>query len=111
VIEGDSRTFFEQFVTNAHDAEAVALILWDSPDFLRVSRGTQARGTKAAMELFCSYYIANPTWQFFSAVLADGVVQVLVPVAFTRGVGGYSAAAIFTISGRLTQHTNHTQRV
>jgi hypothetical protein len=54
MIKGDSRTFFEQFVANANDAEAVALILRDSPDFLRVSRGTQVRGTKQRWSSFAA---------------------------------------------------------
>lgn len=54
----EARAAFERFTVaqNAHDGAAVEALLWDGPDFLWVSRGTQVGGSKIAMALYRSYY-------------------------------------------------------
>jgi hypothetical protein len=107
----EARFAFERFIAaqNAHDGVTVESLLWDSPDFLWVSRGIQVRGRQTAMALYRSYY--SGTWQVdadmnqFSAVaLAPGVVQILVPITFTRGAPGQTAQkARYLISQSLVQ--------
>jgi len=93
--EAEARAFFERFVAaqNAHDAVAVKAMLWDSPQMLWYSRGTEIRGTSAVVETLHSYYAG--TWHlepdmasFRATVLSDTVLQLLVPVVFTRGDAG-----------------------
>jgi hypothetical protein len=93
--EADARAFFERFVAaqNAHDAAAVKAMLWDSPRMLWYTRGTEIRGPSAVVETLHSYYAG--TWHlepdmasFRATVLSDTVLQLLVPVVFTRGEAG-----------------------
>ena len=53
-VEVGARALFERFVAaqNAHDAAAVEALLWNSPDFLWITRGTPIWGRAAAMERF-----------------------------------------------------------
>lgn len=102
----EAETVFQSFVTaqNAHDAATVESKLWNSPDFLWVTRGKQIRGTNNAMQVFRSYYAA--TWQvapemesLHAVQLTPDVVQILVPITFTRGnVGEAPQQARFLIS-------------
>ena len=91
-LQDEVRTIFERFVVaqNAHDAAAVEAMLWDSPDFLWVTRGTAIWGRAAAMERFRALY--QGTWslapdmaQFRAAALGDAAAQFFVPVLFTIG--------------------------
>lgn len=102
----EARALFERFVKaqNAHDLDAVQRMLWNSPQFLWISRGNQIRGVSAAMEVYRTYY--QGTWhlepdfsQLQTTVISHDVVQVLVPVTFTRGLPGQpSQDATFLIS-------------
>jgi hypothetical protein len=102
----EAHAVFQAFVTaqNAHDAATVESKLWNSPDFLWVTRGKQIRGTANAMQVFRSYYAA--TWQvapemenLHAVQLTPDVVQILVPITFTRGnVGETPQQARFLIS-------------
>jgi ketosteroid isomerase-like protein len=94
----EARAVFERFVAaqNAHDAAAVEAMLWDSPDFLWVTRGTAIWGRAAAMERFRALY--RGTWnlapdmaQFRAAALGDAAAQLFVPVLFTIGALGQPA--------------------
>src|SRR4051812_47891196 len=61
-VQDEARQFFEHFVAaqNAHDLATVGSMLWNSEDFLWVTRGVQVRGSKAALNVFDSYY--KGTW-------------------------------------------------
>ena len=108
------RQVFVQFVAaqNAHDADRVETMLWDSPDFLWVSRGTQIRGVANAMATFRQYYSA--TWhlepemdRFQARQLTDDVVQILVPVTFTRAAAGQAPQdSRYLISQTLIRQAN-----
>jgi hypothetical protein len=91
----DARAFFERFVAaqNAHDAAAVRAMLWDSPEMLWYTRGTEIRGPSAVVETLHGYYAG--TWhlepdmaKFHATVISEKVLQLLVPVVFTRGDTG-----------------------
>jgi ketosteroid isomerase-like protein len=61
-VQDEARQFFERFVAaqNAHDLATVGSMLWNSEDFLWVTRGVQVRGSKTALNVFGSYY--KGTW-------------------------------------------------
>lgn len=94
-VQDEIRAVFVRFVAaqNAHDVDTVESMIWDSPDFLWVSRGNPVRGSQQAIGIFRSYY--KGTWhlepdmtRFSVTQIADGVVQLLVPVVFSRGLPG-----------------------
>ncbi|HLG80324.1 MAG TPA: DUF4440 domain-containing protein [Bradyrhizobium sp.] len=91
----EARALFAKFVAaqNAHDLSAVKSMLWNSPDMLFFSRGTEARGAEAAADRFKEYY--QGTWHlepdmsgFHAAAITPDVMQILVPIVFTRGLPG-----------------------
>jgi len=93
--DAEVRAFFTKFVAaqNAHDLNAVKSMLWNSPDMLFFSRGAEARGIEAATDRFKEYY--EGTWhlepdmsKFRKATISADVVQILVPIVFTRGLPG-----------------------
>ena len=93
--EAEARAFFTKFVAaqNAHNAADVKSMLWDSPGMLWFSRGVETRGRDAVATRFKEYY--EGTWhlepdmsQFRAAAISDDVVQILVPIVFTRGLPG-----------------------
>ena len=93
--EAEVRALFTRFVAaqNAHDVSEVRSILWNSPQMLFFSRGTENRGPEAAAARFKEYY--QGTWhlepdmsKFRVAVISNDVVQILVPIVFTRGLPG-----------------------
>lgn len=97
----EARALFERFVAaqNAHDAAAVEALLWDSPDFLWVTRGQAVWGRAAAMERFRALY--RGTWrlepdmaQFRAVALGPGAAQLFVPVLFTIGAAGQPAQPV-----------------
>ena len=94
----EARAAFERFVMaqNAHDAPAVEGMLWNSPDFLWITRGVAIWGREAAMERFRALY--QGTWrlepdmaQFRASTLGEGTVQLFAPVLFTIGAAGQPA--------------------
>jgi hypothetical protein len=94
----EARAFFLRFVAaqNAHDAAAVKAMLWDSPEMLWYTRGTEVRGPSAVVEQLHGYYAG--TWhlepdmtKFRATVISQSTVQLLVPVVFTRGAAGEPA--------------------
>ena len=111
--DADVRAFFTQFVAaqNAHDPKAVASLLRDSPDTLWFTRGIEVRGVKAIVETLANYYAG--TWhlkpdmsQFRSTAISNDVLQILVPVTFTRGLPGKPAEDnTFLISQTLVRTT------
>jgi hypothetical protein len=71
----------------------VKSMLWNSPSMLWFSRGVETRGRDAVAARFKEYY--EGTWhlepdmsQFHVATISDDVVQILVPIVFTRGLLG-----------------------
>lgn len=96
--DADARALFTSFVAaqNAHDVGKVKALLWDSPQMLFFSRGVETRGSEAVAERFKGYY--QGTWhlepdmtKFHAAIISDDVVQILVPIVFTRGLPGAQA--------------------
>ena len=93
--EAEARAFFTKFVAaqNAHDVNDVKSMLWDSPGMLWFGRNVETRGRDAVADRFKEYY--QGTWhlepdmsQFHVAVISDDVMQILVPIVFTRGLPG-----------------------
>ena len=104
--EAGARNLFVKFVAaqNAHDANEVKSLLWDSPEMLFFSRGVETRGADAVGDRLKAYY--QGTWHlepdmanFRTATISGDVVQILVPVVFTRGLpGAPSQSDTFLIS-------------
>jgi ketosteroid isomerase-like protein len=113
-LQDEARQFFERFVAaqNAHDLATVGSMLWNSEDFLWVTRGVQVRGSRNALNMFGSYYtgiwhLDPDTNQLKATALPDGTVQILVPVTFTRGEPGQAAQqATFLISQTIIRDPN-----
>ena len=87
------RGVFTQFVAaqNAHNIDDVKAMLWNSPSMLWFSRGVETRGREAVADRFREYY--EGTWhlepdmsQFRVAAISSDVMQILVPIVFTRGL-------------------------
>jgi ketosteroid isomerase-like protein len=96
--EAEARAFFTKFVAaqNAHDISAVKSMLWNSPGMLWFGRNVETRGRDAVAERFGEYY--QGTWhlepdmsQFHVTVISNNVMQILVPIVFTRGLPGQPA--------------------
>jgi hypothetical protein len=93
--ETEARAFFTKFVAaqNAHDVNGVKSMLWASPGMLWYGRGVETRGRDAVADRFGEYY--QGTWhlepdmsQFHVTVVSNDVMQILVPIVFTRGLPG-----------------------
>lgn len=93
--ETEARAFFTKFVAaqNAHDVNGVKAMLWNSPGMLWYGRGVETRGREAVADRFSEYY--QGTWhlepdmsQFHVTLVSDDVMQILVPIIFTRGLPG-----------------------
>jgi len=93
--ETEARALFTKFVAaqNSHSADEVKSMLWNSPSMLWFSRGVETRGRDAVAARFREYY--EGTWhlepdmsQFHVATISDDVMQILVPIVFTRGLPG-----------------------
>jgi hypothetical protein len=93
--ETEARAFFTKFVAaqNAHDVNGVKAMLWGSPGMLWYGRGVETRGRDAVADRFKEYY--QGTWhlepdmaQFHATAISDDVMQILVPIVFTRGLPG-----------------------
>lgn len=96
--EDDLRALVDQFVAaqNAHDLAAVRALLWDSPQFLWITRGTAVWGRQPALTRFEALY--RGTWRLEPTLtelrvtlLGDGVAQIHVPIMFTIGAPGQEA--------------------
>jgi hypothetical protein len=93
--ETEARAFFTKFVAaqNAHDVGDVKSMLWNSPGMLWFGRNVETRGRDAVADRFQEYY--QGTWhlepdmsQFHVTVISNDVMQILVPIVFTRGLPG-----------------------
>ena len=112
--ETEARSFFTKFVAaqNAHDVDDVKSMLWDSPAMLWFGRNVETRGRDAVADRFKEYY--QGTWhlepdmlQFHVSVISNDVMQILVPIVFTRGLPGQpSQNNKFLISQTLIHDAN-----
>jgi hypothetical protein len=112
--EVEARAVFTKFVAaqNAHNASDVKAMLWNSPSMLLFSRGVETRGAEAVAARFKEYY--DGTWhlepdmsQFRVAVISGDVMQILVPIVFTRGLpGAPSQNSTFLISQTFVRDAN-----
>lgn len=93
--DAEARAIFEKFIAaqNAHDADAVKAMLLNSPGTLLFARGIETRGRDDVAARFKTYY--EGTWhlepdmsKFHVAVLSNEVMQILVPIVFTRALPG-----------------------
>ena len=93
--DADIRAVVERFVAaqNAHDSRVVGDLLWDSPHFLWVTRGTAIWGRQPALARFEALY--QGTWRLEAALaelrvvpVGDGVAEIHVPIVFTIGAAG-----------------------
>jgi Protein of unknown function (DUF3225) len=112
--EAEARAFFAKFVAaqNAHDVAAAKAMLWNSPGMLWYGRGVETRGRDAVADRFREYY--EGTWhlepdmsQFRATAISNDVIQILVPIVFTRGLPGQpSQNNKFLISQTFVHDTN-----
>ncbi|MFI5376181.1 MAG: YybH family protein [Candidatus Rokuibacteriota bacterium] len=93
--DDEIRAALERFVAaqNAHDVRLVADLLWDSPQFLWITRGTAIWGRPAALTRFDSLY--QGTWRLEPELadlrithLAESVAEIHVPIVFSIGPAG-----------------------
>ena len=93
--DAEARTIFEKFIAaqNAHDADAVKAMLLNSPGTLLFARNVETRGRDEVAARFKTYY--EGTWhlepdmsKFRVAVISNEIMQILVPIVFTRGLPG-----------------------
>jgi len=96
--EDEVRAVIDRFIAaqNAHDLGAVAELLWDSPQFLWITRGALIWGRQPALTRFEALY--RGTWRLEPALsdlrimlVAEGVAQIYVPIMFTIGAPGQEA--------------------
>jgi hypothetical protein len=93
--DAEARTIFQKFIAaqNAHNSDDVKALLWNSPATLLFARGIETRGRDEVAARFKTYY--EGTWhlepdmsKFHVAVISNEVMQVLVPIVFTRALPG-----------------------
>jgi hypothetical protein len=96
--EDDVKVVFDRFVVaqNAHNLSAVRALLWDSPDFLWITRGTPIWGRDAALKRFEALYqgtwkLSPDTSKLKVTVLTDTAAQLFVPIMFNIGPPGQPA--------------------
>ena len=96
--DNDVKAAFDRFVAaqNAHDISAVGDLLWDSPNFLWVTRGTPIWGRDAALKRFETLYqgtwkLSPDTSNFKVITLTDTSAQLFVPIMFNIGPVGQRA--------------------
>lgn len=112
--DAEARAVFEKFIAaqNAHNADDVKALLWNSPATLLFARGIETRGRDAVATRFKAYY--EGTWhlepdmsKFHVAVISNEVMQILVPIVFTRGLPGKPPQQnTFLISQTYVQNAN-----
>jgi len=96
--EDDVKVVFDRFVVaqNAHNLSAVRALLWDSPDFLWITRGAPIWGRDAALKRFEALYqgtwkLSPDTSKLKVTVLTDTAAQLFVPIMFNMGPPGQPA--------------------
>ena len=100
-VDDDVKATFDRFVAaqNAHDVSAVRELLWDSANFLWISRGVPYWGRDAALKRFESLY--QGTWKLYPdtanlkvIALTDSTAQLFVPIVFNSAPPGEPAPDI-----------------
>jgi hypothetical protein len=96
--EDDVKVVFDRFVVaqNAHNLSAVRDLLWDSPDFLWITRGAPIWGRDAALKRFEALYqgtwkLSPDTSKLKVTVLTETAAQLFVPIMFNIGPPGQPA--------------------
>lgn len=91
----DVTATFNRFVAaqNAHDVKAVSDLLWDSPDFLWITRGMPIFGRDAALKRFETLYagtwsLAPVSSELRVTMITQTAAQLYVPIDFTIGPAG-----------------------
>lgn len=114
----DVKAAFDRFVAaqNAHDLPAVRELLRDSPDFLRVTRGTPTWGRDAALERFATLYkgtwrLAPETAKLRVVMLSATSAQPFVPILFNVGAPGQSAPDAPFLMNRTLVKTPHGWKI
>jgi uncharacterized protein (TIGR02246 family) len=109
----DVAATFNSFVAaqNAHDPKAVSALLWDSNDFLWITRGTAIFGRDAAMMRFQALYAGTwslaPVPPVVITLLTPATAQVFVPIDFTIGPpGGPATTTRFLMNQTLVKTAN-----
>jgi hypothetical protein len=109
--DDDVKATFERFVAaqNAHDVSAVRDLLWDSTNFLWVTRGTPIWGRDAALKRFEMLYqgtwkLSPDTLNLKVVFLGDTTAQLFVPIMFNVGPPGQPAPdALFLMNQTLVK--------
>jgi uncharacterized protein (TIGR02246 family) len=116
--EDDVRHVVERFVAaqNAHDLSAVGELLWDSTQFLWITRGTAIWGRQAALERFEALY--RGTWRLEPAMadlrvtlLGEKAAGIYVPILFTIGPPGQEAQRTRFLMNMVLQRTSDGWKV
>jgi ketosteroid isomerase-like protein len=96
--DDEVKATFDRFVVaqNAHDVSAVRDLLWDSTNFLWITRGMPIWGRDAALKRFEMLY--QGTWKLSPdtsnlrvILLGDTTAQLFVPIMFNIGPPGQPA--------------------
>jgi uncharacterized protein (TIGR02246 family) len=94
-VEDDIRAVVIRFIAaqNTHDVRAVADLLWDSPQFLWITRGAAIWGRPAALARFENLY--QGTWRLEPVLadlkitlLAESTAEIYIPIVFAIGPAG-----------------------
>lgn len=109
--ESEVRATIDRFVAanNAHDLTSVGNLLWDSPNFLWITRGTPIFGRAAALDRFGANYqgtwsLAPVSSELRITILTGNAAQVYVPVDFTIGPpGGPATVSRFLLNQTLVK--------
>ena len=116
--EDEIRAVFARFVTaqNAHDLTALGELLWDSPSFLWITRGSAIWGRQPALKRFEALY--QGTWRLEPAtadlrvtLLDERVAQLYVPILFTIGAPGQPAQQMRFLINQVLVKTSQGWRV
>jgi ketosteroid isomerase-like protein len=110
--EDEVRAQFDRFVAaqNAHDLKAVEELLWDSPDFLWITRGRPIWGREAALKQFAAIY--QGTWmldprkdELKVTMVRNDAAELFVPIVFSIGQSGQPAQQTRFLMNQLIVNT------
>ena len=88
--ETEARALFTKFVAaqNAHNADDVKAMLWNSPSMLLFARGVETSAARFKEYYEGTWHLEPDMSQFRVAAISREVMQILVPIVFTRGLPG-----------------------
>jgi hypothetical protein len=91
-------------------------VLWDSPDFLWITRGTAIWGREPALKRFEALY--QGTWRLEPVMadlkivsLGEGAAQIYMPIVFTIGAPGQPAQQTRFLMNQVLVKTAHGWKV